>query len=256
MSKFTAEQIKRVKKVKSKELIPFEEIGRITLEEKGSISGKEYRKITKEKRFYDEETNMYRLVTRNKKVNLFIGEGRDVDDIIDSDKDFRSISKLIKNINSNNVIMYSKRKGVKTTTANRNCIALMINRTEKKTAEFICRMKKLGIIKEENNFIYINPVYAMSTSGINIETYIRFQEDLDKILPEIAIRDLQSIAYYEIFPEELEREMKNNNISEEDVIIAARKYEAIDYNNLDPIVKELIATENNLKTIETEPILK
>lgn len=110
MSKFTAEQIKRVKKVKRKELIPFEEIGRITLEEKGSISGKEYRKITKEKRFYDEETNMYRLVTRNKKVNLFIGEGRDVDDIIDSDKDFRSISKLIKNINSNNVIMYSKKK--------------------------------------------------------------------------------------------------------------------------------------------------
>lgn len=111
----------------------------------------------------------------------------------------------------------------------------MINRTEKKTAKFICRMKKLGIIKEENNFIYINPIYAMSTSGINIETYIRSQEDLDKILPEIAIRDLQSIAYYEIFPEELEREMKNNNISEEDVIIA---------------------TENNLKTIETEPTLK
>ena len=248
-TKLTQTQINKIKK---DGIVPYEQIGKVTSTETGTISGKDFEKVAKERRFYNEETGTYRLITRNKKVSLFIGEGRDIDELIKSDKDYRSMSRLIKSINSNNIVMYTKRKGVKAMPANRACVALMIERTEKKTAEFINSMKKLGIIKEEEQFIYVNPVYAMSTNGLNIETYIRFKDELDEVLPNAAVRDLQSIAYYEMFPEELDKEMEENDLTEEDVIAKARQYEEIDLERLDPIAKEIMELQGLIPAKETK----
>lgn len=188
--------------------------------------------------FWDEQKGMYNLSTRSKSFRVFCGEGRCIDDVIKSDADFRKMFRLMNCMNESNQLMYADNKK-KAVPMNKKIMSILFNMTEKKVGEFLSRMKKLNIIKEDGmgNF-FINPVYTMASRGITLKVYLLFRKELEAILNENAIKDLQTLAYYDLHPEELVLAMEKKKQSLEEVLKEARNFDAINEmdNNLEPKV--------------------
>lgn len=214
---------------KSWEIIKYDEVGKCTSRELGSISGKEFEKVARERNFYNEDNGTYRLSLRNKSIRVFTGEGRSLDDVIESDADFRRMSRIMNNLNNMNQVMISSSTKRAAIPANKKSLVAFTKLSEKKNIEFYNRMKKLDILREDaNGNIFVSPVFCMTTTGISVELYMLFKKELDAVLPEAAIRDLQTLAYYNLHPEELVADMeKFETLDVEDVLAEARKEEVL-----------------------------
>ena len=210
------------------EIGSLKDVGVCSSQEKGQISGKEYFGEIKERKFYDKAKNVYKLTTRNRSVKVFTGEGRDLLDVIESPKDYYNTMKLVRSLNNMNTVMIVMDKRKAAVPATKKTLHLIIGGTERKAIELFNRLAKLGIIREDqNDKIFFNPVYTLASNGITPEMYILFKEELDKVLPKAAIRDLQTIIYYQMHPEKMMQEMEDNDMSEEDVIEKARQFKPI-----------------------------
>ena len=194
-------------------------IGVCTQSTIGTISGNEYIGAMKEYKFYDKDKNMYRITTRNKSIKVFTGTGRDLDEVIQSDADYRKIMRIMKHLNNLNMVMLENNMKKKAVPATRVDLMVYTRLNQRLNNEFFLRMKKLGILKEDDNKkIYVNPLYCLASTGISPEVYCLFKNDLDKVLPEIAINEIHTILYFELHPEELKKEMFCNDMTEEEVI--------------------------------------
>lgn len=225
------------------------QVGVCSTQENGQISGREFFGEIKERKFYDKAKNIYKLTTRNRSVKLFTGEGRDLLDIITSPKDYYNTMKLVRSLNSMNTIMISVNKRKAAVPATKKSLHLIIGGTERKAIELFNKLAKLGIVREDHNGkIFFNPVYTLASNGITPEMYILFKEELDKVLPKAAIRDLQTIIYYNMHPEEMMKELEDG-LTEEDVIEKARKFEPIMNveEEQDEIVKAILEAQKETK---------
>ena len=232
------------------EIGSLKDVGVCSSQEKGQISGREYFGEIKERKFYDKAKNVYKLTTRNRSVKVFTGEGRDLLDIIESPKDYYNTMKLVRALNHMNTVMIVVDKRKAAVPATKKTLHLIIGGQERKAIELYNRLAKLGIVREDQNGkIFFNPVYTLASNGITPEMYILFKEELDLVLPKAAIKDLQTIIYYQMRPEEMIKEMDDNNMSEEDVIEKARQFKTIMdvEEEQDEIVKAILEAQRESK---------
>ena len=110
------------------------------------VNGQWIDKEFRRNQFWDEKKGIYNLSTRTKSFRVFSGEGRNIDDVIEGDADFRRMFRLMKYMNDCNQLMYSDNKK-KAVPMNKKIMAIVFKMTEKKVGEFLSRMKKLNIIK-------------------------------------------------------------------------------------------------------------
>ena len=223
-------------------------VGNMVKEERVFVDGKWVNKTPHKNQFWNGER--YNLSTKTKSFRLFCGEGRNIDDVIKSDADFRRVFKLMNCMNDNNQIMYADNKK-KAVPMNREIRTRVFGMTQNKVGEFLSRMKKVNVIKEDGmgNF-FINPVYTMANRGITVKVFLLFRKELEQILNENAIKDLQTLAYYDLHPEILAQEMEEQKKTLEELLIDGRQYDAINEydNNLDP--KTVTKEQEDAKTIK------
>lgn len=216
------------------------------------VNGQWIDKEFRRNQFWDEKKGIYNLSTRTKSFRVFSGEGRNIDDVIEGDADFRRMFRLMKYMNDCNQLMYSDNKK-KAVPMNKKIMAIVFKMTEKKVGEFLSRMKKLNIIKEDGMGNYfINPLYTMASRGITVKVFLLFRKELEAVLNENAIKDLQTLAYYDLHPEELALEMERNKKTLEELLIDGRQYDAID--EMDSNLEPRVVSDKELKEREEQEL--
>ena len=210
------------------------------------VNGQWIDKEFRRNQFWDEKKGIYNLSTRTKSFRVFSGEGRNIDDVIEGDADFRRMFRLMKYMNDCNQLMYSDNKK-KAVPMNKKIMAIVFKMTEKKVGEFLSRMKKLNIIKEDGMGNYfINPLYTMASRGITVKVFLLFRKELEAVLNENAIKDLQTLAYYDLHPEEW------NKKTLEELLIDGRQYDAID--EMDSNLEPRVVSDKELKEREEQEL--
>ena len=185
-----------------------DDIGVCTQSTTGTISGNDHIRTIKKHKFYHEDKNMYKIATQNKSVKIFTGKGRDLDEVIQSDADYRKMTRIMNHLNNNNMVLLENNMKKIAVPATKTDLMVYTKLNQRRNSDFFSRMKKLGIMKEDaRKYIYVNPLYCLGGSGISPEVYYLFKDDLDKVLPKNTIEELHAILYFKLHSEELKKAM-------------------------------------------------
>lgn len=184
----------------------FLRLGEVQSVKTTTVGGKEFSSgYTKE--FY--KNGQYEIFTRTKFVKRFVGAGRDIADVIDSDADLGKMYRIMRYIDNMNMIVYDNHDKKATIPADQELMLKLIGGHEKRAKEFLNKMMKLEIIKEGNvgsgKRYFINPIYTMASKGISTFVFKLFRESLLPHLSEQAVSDLDFLCYIENNPSEFIR---------------------------------------------------
>lgn len=175
------------------------------------FAGASYENDYKEFKFWNPEKKEYRVFTRNAFQKRFTAKGRDIMDVLESDADIGKMHRLMRYIDNENMIMYSNYDKKSAIPANKELMLKIIGGHEKRVEEFLRKIMKLGIV-QELRFLYdgypytryyVSPVFTISSTGISLNLYKLFREQLLPYLTPQAIIDLEKLIYFEMHPEEL-----------------------------------------------------
>ena len=127
---------------------------------------------------------------------------------------------IIRNMDRNNMIMYYDRHTKTAIPANKELLYKFFSKNPNSAWRAVKPLLEKGIIREwtskwkggKTERYYINPLYTMRDSGITLDLYKLFKEELDPVLTDRAKKDLGTLLYYDCHPEELlalkEKELK------------------------------------------------
>ena len=118
---------------------------------------------------------------------------------------------IIRNMDRNNMIMYYDRHTKTAIPANKELLYKFFSKNPNSARVIVKPLLEKGVIREwtskwkggKTERYYINPLYTMRDSGITLDLYKLFKEELDPYLTDKAKKDLGTLLYYEDHPEEL-----------------------------------------------------
>ena len=172
-----------------------------------AFDGKSFSKINR-KQFYNHETKKYRVFSQSGFIKVYTGNGRHIADVIESDQELGKMTRIMRCIDVNNMIVYNAHSKHESYPANRELLRKMTGLKGDRSARFISKMTKLGIIREakigDAERFFINPIYTMADSGITLTLYKLFREELVEVLPDQVIKDLDFLVYLEQNPDVIE----------------------------------------------------
>lgn len=192
----------------------YKNIGKVERTTKTKVGGEEFEYQMPIAEFYNDQKKEYRIFTRAKFAKVFHGVGREITEVLESDHEIGRMYRIMCSIGEDNMVIYSDHNKHMTVPCNRPLMLELIGGNARKAREFLQKLIEQKLIYElrieKSERYFVSPIYTMTSWGISPFLYAMFREQLLPLIPEQAVKDLDTLVYYREHPEKLAEAMKED----------------------------------------------